>query len=236
MEKIIVLNHKSELKLKEAKNYVLDVNDIIRNDQKTIICPSNVYLPFYNGKYRFHLGAQNISNKSINGEVTGEVLKSLGVSYALIGHHERKNYLKEEPKQINEKIKEALKNNITPIVILGETYYQTILKKAGEIIRKQIKEYFEGVEVKNDIIIVYEPNYSFEGKEVPKTENIKEVIDLIKTIMLRKYNANIKVLYGGHVNKNNVKEYDKIKNIDGFLIGKSSISINETKEILNIIE
>lgn len=236
MEKIIVLNHKSELKLREAKNYVLDINDIIRNDQRTIICPSNVYLPFYNGKYRFHLGSQNISNMSINGEITGEVLKSLGVSYVIIGHHERKNYLKEDSKQINEKIKEAIKNNITPIVILGETYYQTIMKKTGETIRKQIKKYFENIEVKSDIIIVYEPNYSFEGKEIPKKDNIIEAIDFIKTIMLRKYNANIKVLYGGHVNKDTIKEYDKIKNIDGFLIGKSSVSIKEVKEILNIIE
>lgn len=236
MEKIIILNHKSDLKLKEAKEYALNINDVVRSDQKTIICPSSTYLPYYNGKYRFKLGAQDISEESITGEITGEILKSLGVSYTLIAHHERKNKLKEDKKQINNKIKKALENNIIPIVILGETFYENKMKKTGEIIRRQIKDYFENIEVKEDIILVYEPNYSFKGKEYPTLESIEEVIDLIKTIMIRKYNIKSKVLYGGNVNKDTIKNLNKIKNIDGFLIGKSSILVKEVKMILNELD
>ena len=137
MKKIIVLNHKSYLTPKKAKNYAIDINDYIRSDQTVIICPSNIYLPYFEGKYNFLLGSQNISSSNITGEITGNLLKETGVNYCIIGHPERKNSLGETSKQINEKIKEALTNNITPIVIVGETYYEYEMKKSGEIITKQ---------------------------------------------------------------------------------------------------
>lgn len=236
MKKVIVLNHKSELTLPEIKKYLLDINDIIRNDLTTIICPSNVYMPYFNGKYKFKLGAQTINDISINGETTGEVLKSIGVNYVITGHHERSNCLKEDTKQVNNQIKSALKNGITPIVVLGETFYQKELKKTGEVLGKQIKEYFEKVEVKQDIILVYEPNYSFKGKEIPSKEYVTEVVDLIKNIIKRKYNANLKVLYGGNINLNTITIINKIPNIDGLLIGKSSCSLDKLKKIFDIIE
>lgn len=236
MKKIIVLNHKSYLSTKEAKNYPIDINDYIRTDQTVIICPNNIYIPYFAGKYNFYLGSQNISHTNITGETTGNQLKSIGVKYTIIGHHERINNQIELKKDINQKVKEALNNNIIPIIVIGETYYENQLKKTGEIIAKQLKEYLKDIEVKQDIIIAYEPNWSFEGKEIPNQNHIYEVIDLIKNIIKRKYNVNIKVIYGGHINKENIKDLDKIPNINGYLIGKTSTNINEIKQIFNNIE
>lgn len=236
MKKVIVLNHKSQLELKDIKNYLLDINDILRTDQTNIICPSNIYMPYFNGKYNFYLGSQDVSSENINGEITGNLLKSVGVKYTLIGHPDRINALEEKPKMINEKIKNALKNNITPIVVLGETFYNFELKKTGDIISKQIKEYLSKVEVEKDIILAYIPNWEFKGKQIPKLEHIKEVIDLIKNIIKRKYSVNIKVLYGGNITPETIEHIAKIPNVDGYIIDTASANLSQLKQILNTIE
>lgn len=234
MGKTIVLNHKSFLTLPEIKEYLLNINDMIRKDQNVIICPTSIYFPYFTGKYNFKLGAQSLYPKSINGEITGKVLRSFQTKYVLIGHNERKNEFNETPKQINSQIKEAIKNGITPIIIVGETYYQKQMKKTGEVITKQLREYLNEVEVKDDIIIGYEPNWN--NNIMPTNKHIEEVTDLIKTQILRKYNANVKVLFGTNISSANISTLEQISNIDGYIIGKSSTDINEINKIFNIIE
>ena len=119
MRKIIVLNHKSYLKNEQAKSYPININNFIRNDQTVIICPSSIYIPYFKGKYNFKLGSQTIESDNITGELTGEILKSLEVKYTLIGTNDRKNKYEETPKQINKKVKEAIKYNIRPIITIG---------------------------------------------------------------------------------------------------------------------
>lgn len=234
MKKIIVINHKTYLTLNEAKNYGIDINDYIRGDQEVIICPSNIYIPYFTGKYNFSLGSQNISPLEITGETTGKMLKSYNIKYALVGHNERKNNLHETNKEINNKIKEAQKYNITPIAILGETYYEQQLKKSGEVITKTLKEYLK--DTNDNIIIGYEPNYTFKEKQIPTKDHIEEIVKLIKQITKRKYNKEIKVLYGGNVSKENIKILEQIKNLDGYLVGRKAINIKDIKEIFDEME
>lgn len=233
MKKIVVLNHKSYLNYDEAKKYPIEINDYIRDDQIVIICPSSIYVPYFKGKYNFKLGSQSINNSNITGELTGNTLKSIDIKYVLIGTNDRKNYY-DEP--INKKIQEALNYNIRPIIIVGETYYEYELNKTTNIIKRQIKDSLDGIEVKQDIIICYAPNWEYKGKQIPKIEYIQEVIDLIKNIIERKYNMNIKVLYGGNVNEDNIEELDDLKNIDGYLIEEASTNLKEIKTIFNKME
>ena len=234
MKKTVVLNHKTYLTLNEAKNYGIDINDYIRNDQEVIVCPSNIYIPYFTGKYNFKIGSQDISYLEITGETTGKMLKSNDIKYALVGHNERKNNLNETNKEINKKIKEAQKYNITPIAILGETYYEQQLKKSGEIITKTLKEYLK--DTNDNIIIGYEPNYTFKEKQIPTKDHIEEIVKLIKQITKRKYNKEIKVLYGGNVSKENIKTLEQIKNLDGYLVGRKAINIKNIKEIFDEME
>ena len=234
MKKIVVINHKTYLTLNEAKNYGIDINDYIRTDQEVIICPSNIYIPYLTGKYNFSLGSQNISPLEITGETTGKMLKSYNIKYALVGHNERKNNLHETNKEINNKIKEAQKYNITPIAILGETYYEQQLKKSGEVITKTLKEYLK--DTNDNIIIGYEPNYTFKDKQIPTKHHIEEIVKLIKQITKRKYNKEIKVLYGGNVSKENIKTLEQINTLDGYLVGRKAINIKDIKEIFDEME
>lgn len=236
MKKTIVLNLTIDLNYNEIKNYLLNVNDILRRDLNYIMCPSYLYIPYFKGKYNFYLGAQNISSKPLTGEVTPRSLKSLEVKYTIIGHHDRINNLKETPQEINEKIKIALENCLSAIVVLGETYENYQLKKTGEIIGKQIKDYFQNVEVDKDIILVYAPNWTFQGKQIPSKEYVTEVISLIKNIINRKYHKNLKVLYGGNVTPDIIHIINKIPNIDGLFIEKENATLKVLKQILDILE
>lgn len=236
MKKIIVLNHKSYLNYEEIKTYPIELNQIIRTDQTVIVCPSAIYMPYFKGKYSFKLGSQNIENENITGELTGEALKSMEIKYALTNSNDRKNKYSIESKDINSKIKAAIANGITPIVVVGETYYENELNKTLKIIEKQIKDYFDQIEVNRDIILVYSPNWSYKGKEVPSLEHITEAIDLIKNIVKRKYDTNIRVLYGGDISIENISKLDKISNIDGYLITDISRDLNKLKNFFNEIE
>ena len=236
MKKTIVLNLTLDLNYNEIKNYLLNVNEILRTDLNYIMCPSYLYIPYFKGKYNFSLGTQNLNNEPLTGEVTAKSLKSLNVKYTILGHHDRINNLKETPKEINNKIKTALKNCLSPIVVIGETYENYQLKKTGEVIGKQIKDYFQGVEVDKDIVLVYSPNWSFQKKQIPSKEYVIEVIELIKNIINRKYHKNIKVLYGGNVTLDIIPLINKIPNIDGLLIEKENTSLQNLKQILDTLE
>ena len=236
MRKIIVLNHKSYLKNEQAKSYPININNFIRNDQTVIICPSSIYIPYFKGKYNFKLGSQTIESDNITGELTGEILKSLEVKYTLIGTNDRKNKYEETPKQINKKVKEAIKYNIRPIITIGETFYEKELNKTLDVLTKELKEYLKDIEVKQDIIICYYPNWKYKGKQVPSITYIEEVIGLIKNIIKHKYNANIKVIYGGNVSIDNIEKLDEISNNDGYLIEKPSTNLKEIINLLNGIE
>lgn len=233
MKKIVVLNHKSYLNYDEAKKYPIEINDYIRTDQTVIICPSSIYIPYYKGKYNFKLGSQSISTNNITGELTGNTLKSIDIKYVLIGSHDRKNYYEED---INKQIKESLSYNIRPIIIVGETFYEYELKKTINIIKRQIKDYLEGIEVEQDMILCYAPNWTYKGKQIPKIEYIIEVTEFIKNMIKRQYNMDIKLLYGGNVYKENIQDLEKIKNIDGYIIGEASTDLNEIKTIFNKME
>lgn len=232
MKKIIVVNHKSYLKYEEIKDYPIEINDYIRSDQTVIICPSSIYTPYFKGKYNFKLGSQAINNENVTGALTGEVLKSMNVTYTLIDTRNMKN----ESALINSKIKESVNNNIRPIVLIGESYYEKELKKTASVINRQIRDYFKNIDVKQDIIICYVPNWSYQGKQIPTNTYISEAIELIKNIMKRSFNVNTRVLYGGNITKDSIKELDQIKAIDGYLIEGESTNIKELKEIFNIIE
>lgn len=158
----------------------------------------------------------------------GSQLKSIGVSYVIVGHFERKKYLNETSDIVNKKIKEALKNNIIPIVCIGETKEERSLRKTQEIIKKQLKDYFYKVDFGNDIIIAYEPIWAIGTNIIPTINEIEETIKKIKEIV------NIKVLYGGSVNSNNIS--DIIKVTDGVLIGKASTDINEFLKIIEVVK
>lgn len=234
MKKMIVLNHKMSLTKEETQEYILNIKERIPSDKEVIICPSNIFLPYYEGKYDFKLGVQNMcygKTGSITGEVSGYQLKSFGVEYAIIGHSERVIYFKEDKELINEKIKAALSYNIKPIVCVGENKEEKALKKTGVVLTNQIKKYFKDIEVTNDITIAYEPIWAIGGTKSASIKDIKETILMIKELVSKLYKIDIRVLYGGSVNADNIDDIISLDCVDGVLIGAKSSDYKNMIEV-----
>lgn len=235
MNKILVLNHKSKLDIEEVKSYIKDIKDNIRNDLDVIVMPSMCYLPLFYGRYKFYLGSQNIGFTNSTGEVSINQIKSLNCKYVLIGHSERRILYNETYDIINKKIKLAIDNNIRPIVCIGETIEERKRRKTQDVLLKQIRTIFDGILVGEDIIIAYEPVWAIGTGIMPTVSEVKEIISLIKDFVYRKYGKNIKVIYGGSIDKSSVERFNSIRELDGFLIGGASTDKDKIIEIMNLI-
>ena len=235
--KYFVCNLKNKMNYNEAKKYSEKIKDINEENKKIIIIPSFPYLNLFNSK-NYDLGSQDISafkDIILTGEVTSYQLKSLGVKYVIVGHSERRQYKKEINIDFINKINNAQMEKLNVIYCIGETKIEKDNNKTYDVLAKQISEVLNNVELKN-IIIAYEPIWAIGTGITPTKEEISDKIQYIKDIINEKYDIDIKVLYGGSINPDNIKEINSIANIDGFLIGGSSLDYNNVNNMLKQIE
>ena len=227
---IIALNNKSNLNKNEFTNYLLQLNKIVTN-HKLILCPTFLNIPRANIENKnYLLGAQNVSSNSsgaFTGEISAEQLKEENVKYCIVGHSERRLLQKESLKEISNKIKNLQEQNIIPILCVGETKEEKEDNRTIDVIKREILSAIENQIDIEKIIIAYEPIWAIGTGVIPKNEEIKKVISEIKKIL-----PSNKVLYGGSCNENNIKELNKITEIDGYLLGGISLKINNLQELL----
>lgn len=235
--KYLVCNFKNKLNKDSIVKYNNRLSELEVKKVKLVIVPSLPFLAFFN-KDNCSIGSQDISSfmdKTITGEVTGEQLKSLGVEYVIVGHSERRIYNNEININFINKINNALDNDIKVIYCIGESAKDKETGNTYVVLEKQISEVLNNVEVKN-IIIAYEPVWAIGTGKVPKVKDIKETIEFIKDIIYEKYDTKLEVLYGGSVNKDNIKELNAVKGIDGFLVGGASLQITSVIDMLHELE
>ena len=231
--KLIVGNIKMNLKFGDIYSYLKHFESI--DNPNLVICPSYIYIPYFL-KSNFKVGSQDVccsSSTSCTGEVSAEQLKSIGVTYTLIGHSERRQKLRETDLDINKKVKNSLKENIKVILCIGETQEERDLLKKDLVLKKQIMKALLDVDDIKNIIIAYEPVWSIGTNQVPNNKEIIDTVNYIKQIIFNKYHKFIKVIYGGSINEKNVDKFNEIKNIDGYLIGASSINPEKFIKIIN---
>lgn len=220
---IVVLNNKSNLNREQFFNYQGQLETITSN-HKLVVCPSNVYLADFSLK-NFSLGVQNVSpyeEGAYTGEIAASQLKSLGVSYALVGHSERRLYFHETEEDFKNKIETLLKYGIKPILCIGQKNQQDGL----EIVESQL-EILHKIKQNEQVIIAYEPIWAIGTGQIPTIEEVERVVLLIK----EKFPHHC-ILYGGSVNENNICNL-KSNLLDGYLLGGLSLKPNSLKKFLN---
>lgn len=234
--KLLVLNHKMNIEYSILDNYIKELSNIKNNNIKLVVCPSDIYLLKFkeNG---FTIGGQNSSfdkKGNYTGEVSAEQLKSIGADYCIVGHSERRKYFAEDDNTINRKIKLLLDNDIDPILCVGETLEQKNSGVTKEIIMDQIAKALDGIrkdKIEN-VIIAYEPIWSIGSGMIPTIDELQNVILFIKD-SLKKVDCNIKVLYGGSVNEENISYLNNIDKLDGFLLGGVSLDTKRMSKLTN---
>ncbi len=233
--KIIAANFKMNLTKKEIDNYLKEIDN--KKINNVIFFPSNLYIPYFS---KYNIGSQDISFKelgSITGDTSIKQYLDFNIKYVLIGHSERRKYFNDS-KYISDKVNLTLKNNIIPIICIGETeeeYNNNLTKK---VLKKELDEALENniTLLNNEIIIAYEPIFSIGTNKVLDIKEIENIISYIKSYLKNTYLLDIKVLYGGSVNLNNIGNLEKISNLDGYLIGNASLDAKSFLDLTSKIK
>jgi len=206
------------------------------NKGRLIYCPPYTLIGSFSKKFKncqIGIGGQNCHENESYGAYTGSVnaymLKNIGAHFVIIGHSENREK-GENDRLINLKIKSALKAKLKIIFCIGETLSEKRKKKTKSILSKQIKVGLDGIKDKSKIFIAYEPVWAIGTGLVPKSMDLLNTINFIKS----KFRGKLpKVLYGGSVNPQNIKNLKEINNIDGFLIGGAS---QNAKKFIDIVK
>ena len=230
--KYLVCNFKNKLLKDDILKYNISLREI-ETKIKLVLCPSSIYLSYFN-KSGYEIGVQDISSfmdRTITGEIEASQVKSLGATYVIIGHSERRIYKHEINIDFINKINNALENNLKVIYCIGETLSDKENGNTFQVLEKQISEVLNNVEIK-DIMIAYEPVWAIGTGNVPSVKEIKENIEFINDIIYEKYENKLDILYGGSVNDENIGELCSIKGLSGFLVGGSSLDVNKVKGMI----
>jgi triosephosphate isomerase (TIM) len=200
-----------------------------------VICPPDIFLGDLASDYtgtKFIFGAQNVSSKQeteSTGEIGTEILKSIGVSFVIVGHSERRA-LGETNEIVSMKVKAAVDSGLIPILCVGEIE-RDLSGKYLRIIEEQIHLSLSKIS-KNDIkkiIIAYEPVWSIgAGHKAVIPNEVHQMTLFIKKILTRIFNRkdamNVPILYGGSVDSENCMEIVDFGEVDGLLIGRASLN------------
>jgi triosephosphate isomerase len=187
----------------------------------------------------YKLGAQNChweADGAYTGEVSVSMLENCGVDYVIIGHSERRHVFNETDEWINLKVKSVLNGGLKPILCIGETLDQRKSNETKDVLYQQLKEGLKEVEKLDDVIIAYEPVWAIGTGETATLEQVSEAHKWVRNILSEFYSEDIandtSILYGGSVKPANAGELFEINDVNGFLIGGASLSIDPFKEII----
>lgn len=244
--KVIAGNWKMNMLPGDTINFIEGIIPLVKDTENEVI----LCVPYTDLFYAWHslegsnihLGAQNMhweESGAYTGEVSPNMLKSVGVEYVIIGHSERRAYFAETDETVNKKIKSALKNDLKPIVCVGETLEQRENGETEKIITTQVEKALKDItreEVK-DIIIAYEPIWAIGTGKTATSEDannaIKSIRNKISNIYGQMVANRVIIQYGGSVKASNAKELFTMSDIDGGLVGGASLNVEEFAKIVN---
>lgn len=248
MKRILIAgNWKMNLNTHEASLLVKRLNDSIQihRDIEVVLAPNMMVLqPISNeiDRRKFKLAAQNAFYKdegAYTGEVSFTMLRDL-VDYVIVGHSERRIYFHETLEVVRDKIQAAIRNDITPILCVGETKNERSAGETKRVIHDQVTTALSNLtaEEVERVVIAYEPVWAIStfGGELAKPDEIKKVIDQIRHQVAELYGQdtaeNMRVIYGGSVDDHTARAYLEIDGVDGLLPGGASLNYQKFPAII----
>ena len=178
------------------------------------------------------IGAQNLhfeDNGAFTGEISGVMLKDLGVDYVVIGHSERRQYFNETDETVNKKVHAAFRHGLTPIVCVGEKLEEREADQTKDVCKVQTEAAFAGLAADQaaKVVVAYEPIWAIGTGKSSTSQGANEVIAYIRGVIKDLYNEEVanavRIQYGGSVKPENVAEYLGQSDIDGALVGGASL-------------
>ncbi len=245
-KKVIAGNWKMNMLPNEAIEYIQNFEPMVKDSKaEVILCVpyTDLFYCLMNAQgTNIKIGAQNMhfaETGAYTGEISGKMLKSIGVEYVIIGHSERRQMFNETDETVNKKIKTAFECELKPIVCVGETLEEREAGKTEEIITSQTRLALDGLskEQVKSTIIAYEPIWAIGTGKTATSEDannsVKSIREEIKRIYGEEVSSEVIIQYGGSVKYSNAKELFETSDIDGGLVGGASLKPEEFSKIVN---
>ena len=243
---IIAGNWKMNMTPAEAEQLVVELIPLVKDAAcDVVVCPPYIDLAVV-GKLlvgtNIKLGAQNIHwapKGAFTGEVSADMLLAMGVTHAIVGHSERRQYFGETDETVNKRAKAALEANITPIICVGETLEQRESGVTDTIVSKQTVAALAGFSTEDVVrsVVAYEPIWAIGTGKTATSEDanttIKVIRDAIAGVYGQKVADAVRIQYGGSMNAKNATELMAMPEIDGGLIGGASLKSEDFSKVVH---
>lgn len=243
---IIAGNWKMFNTVPESIKLVTELRNIVSGvkDREIVVCPPYTALGSAINALKgsnIAVGAQNLyfeEKGAFTGEIAPNMVKDIGCSHVIIGHSERRQFFGETDQSVNKKIFAALKVELTPIVCVGESLAERESNRTFKVIEKQIKDGLAGLTNEQMIkcVIAYEPVWAIGTGKTATPEQAEEVHVFIRKEIEKLFGKDvadsIRILYGGSVKPDNIKELMSKGNIDGALVGGASLKADSFASII----
>ena len=251
-KQIAAANWKMNLTLQQAETLIKDILasplDLKENQEAVFGIPFPYLVNVQQlmaGRERVFAAAQNCSSKvsgAYTGEVSVEMLKSIGAPYVIIGHSERREYFKETNEELSRKVDLCFEFGLKPIFCCGEALE---IREAGiqnNFVEQQLAEsLFHLSEDKlTGFVIAYEPIWAIGTGKTATSAQAQEMHAHIRNVLTSQYSKklgdSVSILYGGSVKAANAKDIFNQPDVDGGLVGGSSLVATEFATIINSLK
>ena len=242
---VIAGNWKMNKNPEETKALLAEVAPLVKDAKcEVVACVPFIDLPAAIAAAKgtnIKIGAQNChweESGAFTGEIAANMLTSIGVSYVIIGHSERRTYFGETDQTVNQRIRAALDTGLSVILCVGETLEQREQGITEELVALQTKIALLGVtkEELARVIIAYEPIWAIGTGRTATSEQAGEVCRAIRSVIAALYDKQsadaFTIQYGGSMNAKNAAELLAQGDVDGGLIGGASLKAADFAEIV----
>ena len=222
----------------DTKKYLeefLPLIEEIPNDRKIVIAPPFTAISTFSNYTNFdylNIASQNIhweDKGAFTAEISPNMLIEHKVKYAIVGHSEPRKYFSESDEQINKRAVFAQSSGLTPIVCVGETLEQRERGEADRVITRQVEQGLENTDPSN-LIVAYEPIWAIGTGKTCEATDANKICALIRRLIGF---SDVIIQYGGSVKPNNIDEIMSMSDIDGVLVGGSSLDPISFSRIAN---
>ncbi len=247
MRKILIVgNWKMYLNTSQASLLVHRLHEKIKihQDVEVVLAPSMLTLQPLSlqiDRRKFRLAAQNAYFRDegpYTGEVSFAMLRDL-VHYVIVGHSERRNVFGENLDLVRDKVAAAVRNDITPILCIGETQTERDDGETKQVLHDQLITALSNLTAKEvrEVVIAYEPVWAIGTGDIAKPDQAGNAVGYIRKYVEDIYGPkaanNIRILYGGSVVPDVIKGFLDVPGVDGFLVGGASLNYHSFSRIVD---
>ena len=213
------------------------------NGVQVVICPPAPFLQAVcdaTASSPVEVGAQNVHHAdsgAFTGEISCQMIQSVGAKYVIIGHSERRQYFAETDESVNAKVLSSMRAGLIPIICVGEQLDERERGLHRVVVRQQLQNALQNVAVADPraLVVAYEPVWAIGTGKTASPDQAQEMHKFVRSILARELGevaGSIKILYGGSMKPKNAHDLLQQEDVDGGLIGGASLQSDTFAEIV----